>query len=97
MLTRSMTNAVDDQQLRKHWSLILSAYSYNIEYRPIEAHANADSLSRLSLKSQEAPIMSDEPAIFNVSKLESLPVTSQQLRTATRTDPVLSKVVSYVM
>ena len=41
--------------------------------------------------------MSDEPAIFNVSQLESLPVTSQELRTATRTDPVLSKVVSYVM
>ena len=40
--------------------------------------------------------MSDEPAIFNVSQLESLPVTSQHLKTATRTDPVLSKVVSYV-
>ena len=76
--------------------MILSAYNYNIEYRPTEAHANADSLSRLPLKSQGAPITSDEPAIFNVSQLESLPVTSQQLRTATRTDPVLSKVVSYV-
>ena len=49
-----------------------------------------------TLKSQEAPITSDEPAIFNVSQIESLPVTSQKLRTATRTDPVLSKVVSYV-
>ena len=40
--------------------------------------------------------MSDEPAVFNVSKLESLPVTSQQLRAATGTDPVLSEVVRYV-
>ena len=80
----------------QRWSLILSAYSYNIEYRSTEAHANADSLSRLALKSQEAPITSDEPAIFNVSQLESLPVTSQQLRAATRTDPVLSKVICYV-
>ena len=78
------------------WSLILSAYSYNIEYRSTEGHANADSLSRLPLKSQEAPIMSDEPAVFNVSQLESLPVISQQLRAASRTDPVLSKVICYV-
>ena len=40
--------------------------------------------------------MSDEPASFNVSQLETLPVTSQHVRTATRTDPVLCKVVSYV-
>ena len=71
----------------QRWSLILSAYSYNIEYRSTEAHANADSLSRLPLKSQEALITSDEPAVFNVS---------QQLRTATRTDPVLSNVIHYV-
>ena len=80
----------------QRWSLILSAYSYNIVYHPTEAHANVDTLSRLPLKSQEAPITSDEPAVFNVSQLESLPVTSQQLRTATRTDPDLSKIVSYV-
>ena len=80
----------------QRWPLILSAYSYNIEYRSTEAHANTDSLSRLPLKSQEAPITSDEPAVFNVSQLESLPVTSQQLRAATRTDPVLSKVICYV-
>ena len=77
------------------WSLILSAHSYNTEYRPIEAHTNTDSLSRLPLKSQEAPITSDEPVFFNVSQLESLPVTSQQFRAATRIDPVLSKVVHY--
>ena len=79
----------------QHWSLILSAYSYNGEYCSTEAHANADSLSRLPLKSQEAPITSDEPAVFNVSQLES-PVTSQQLKAATRTNPVLSKVIRYV-
>ena len=39
---------------------------------------------------------SDDLAIFNVSQLESLLVTSQQLRAVIRTDPVLSKVVRYV-
>ena len=52
-------------------------------------------LSRLPSKSQEVPITFDEPAIFNVSQLKSLP-TLQELRAATLTDPVLSKVVCYV-
>ena len=77
------------------WAMILATYSYKIEYRPTGAHANADSLSRLPLKG-EGTITSEEPALFNISQLESLPITTKQLRAATRTDPILSKVLHYV-
>ena len=52
-----------------------------------------DSLSRLPLETKEGDITSDEPAVFNVLQLESLPVTTKQLQAATRTDPTLSKVL----
>ena len=77
----------------QRWALILAAYNYNIEYRPTGAHANADSLSKLPLKSERSRVTLDEPAVFNVSQLESLPVTAKQLQAATRTDPTLSKVL----
>jgi len=33
----------------QRWELLLSAYNYKIIYKPTDAHANADGLSRLSL------------------------------------------------
>ena len=36
------------------------------------------------------------PAIFNFQQMEKLPVTSKQVAAATRTDPVLSKVLRHI-
>ena len=33
----------------QRWSLLLSVYNYDIEFRPTAAHGNADALSRLPL------------------------------------------------
>lgn len=77
----------------QRWAITLSAYSYDIEYKPTSQHANADSLSRLPLRSTESS--EDVVNVFNVAQVEALPLTSQQIATATKKDPVLSQVFRY--
>ena len=79
----------------QRWALLLSAYRYNIEFKPTLAHANADGLSRLPLKQKDATGNSPDPAVFNVWQLNVLPVTVRQLAAATCTDPVLARVLRY--
>ena len=77
----------------QRWAVLLSAYTYDIVFKPTSAHGNADGLSRLPL-----PVITQDTTIstvFNVVQLDSLPVTSLQIRQATRNDPVLSKVLEY--
>ena len=80
----------------QRWAVMLSAYTYTIEYKPTQSHGNADALSRLPLK-QDSP--SDENAtassLFNLSQIDQLPVDSSQIRSVTSRDVVLSKVVQY--
>ena len=81
----------------QRWSVILSAYNYDISFRSTKLHANADALSRLPLSpTTEAGTYTDRVcSVFNVGQMEALPVTSSQLAKATSTDPVLSKVVRF--
>ena len=79
----------------QRWALILSAYKYDIEFRPTAQHANADGLSRLPLACAETEGSSSEPSIFNIAQIESLPVTAARVRQASSTDPVVSKVIRY--
>ena len=78
----------------QRWALFLTAYTYKIEYRSTTAHANADCLSRLPLPST-SPSESTHSNVFVVRQIEALPVTAGQLRTATRSDPILSRVLQY--
>ena len=79
----------------QRWAVILSAYNYKIEYKSTQTHSNADGLSRLPLVVNNDKKQLAEPSIFNVRQLENLPVTATQLKTMTRRDPVLSKVLYY--
>ena len=72
------------------WAVTLSGYNYDIVYCNTPLHANADALSRLPLKSESH---SETASTFNVSVMETLPVTSAELREATRKDSVLVQVI----
>ena len=79
----------------RRWALILSAYQYSIEFRKTEAHANANGLSHLPVTDQPWEERDVQATCFYVGQIQALPVTAEQLGTATRQDPVLSKVVQY--
>ena len=80
----------------QRWAWILSAYHYEIEFRPTGEHANADGLSHLPLEGITPPSTDSDPRIFNISQMEALPVTVRKLRAATASDPILSKVYRYI-
>lgn len=77
----------------QRWAMIVSAYTYDIVFRPITEHANADALSRLPLGTQHAPSTASR---FTIGQMQALPVTVEQLEVATRQDSVLSKVHCFV-
>ena len=79
----------------QRWALLLSSYNYTIEYRSTHQHANADGLSRLPMS--DIDVESGGVAEnFMVGQIQALPMTAEQIQTATRQDPVLSKVHQYV-
>ena len=81
----------------QRWAVLLSAYQYEITFKPTLQHANADGLSRLPLPTspEDKPISSNDPTLFNITQIESLPLTAQQIEQATRNDKILSKVLQY--
>ena len=82
----------------QRWALLLSTYDYNIHFKPTQEHGNADALSRLPLPVQDFPQAAEIEAVsvFNIAQIQALPVTFQQVQLATRRDPTLSKVMTYV-
>lgn len=77
----------------QRWALLLSAYSYTIQFRPTQAHANADGLSQLPLRAQSAVGNPEDSTVFNLMQLEALPVHASEVAGATCKDPILSKVL----
>lgn len=76
--------------------MFLSAYIYSIEFRPTEAHSNADSLSRLPLPASTAVRNSVDAQVFNMGQIEALPVHSSEVAAATQKDVILSRILAYL-
>ena len=82
----------------QRWALTLSAYHYDIQFKPTAQHGNADGLSRLPLPSVRGKEeMSEAVAayIINVKQINKLPVTTARLKEEIASNPVLSKVLRY--
>lgn len=80
----------------QRWAVILSGYTYNIEYRSTDAHANADGLSRLPLPNNQPEGNSEDATLFMIGQLEALPVLASLVAAETSSDPILRRVVKYL-
>ena len=82
----------------QRWSILLVAYTYDIEYSASHNHGNADALSRLPRKTiEEADDCSIEGDQVNRVQIERTPITAGRIREAVRGDPVLSRVLHYIL
>ena len=70
----------------QRWAVLLSAYVYDIEFRPTGEHSNVDALSRLPLKVY-CSLDSDVDNKF-IGQVQALPVFIDKVAAATRTDPL---------
>ncbi|KAL2086779.1 hypothetical protein ACEWY4_017838 [Coilia grayii] len=92
--SKPMPQVLSPRMLR--WSLILSAYQYELCYRPGKQLANADALSRLPLP---APL-AETPPPFEVLLLEATPdppLQADRIAELTTKDPVLSRVLRWTL
>lgn len=68
----------------QHYATFLQGFNYEIQYRRSEDHANADCLSRLSVRSDtEAVVVVDA---FLVEAIDTLPVTVNRIAQETEKD-----------
>ena len=76
----------------QRWALTLSAYNYDIKYKPGKDISNADMLSRLPLPEFPATVPLPGETIFLMDTLESTPVNATRIKNWTNNDAVLAKV-----
>ena len=80
----------------QRWATKLSAYSYDILYRASNEHSNADGLSRLPQPNKSSGHTVDFSDVYQMEQLEPLPVTAEDIRQNTLSDPFLQNIYSYI-
>ena len=81
----------------QRWALTLSMYNYSISFKPSTSHCNADALSRLPLYTvpREPPIPTE--TVLLLQQMSESPISVSQIHTWTRRDPILSRVLQFVL
>jgi len=81
-----------------HWSLYLSQFQYDIQYRKSQDHGNADALSRIPFKSSRATDqLTSSVKLIASEKINTLPVNAKAIRKCTANDVLLSRVLRFTM
>ena len=81
----------------QRWALVLSAYNYDIVFKPGSQNANADVLSRLPLADGPSQVPLPEETVLLLEALQFSPITAAQIKAWTDHDPILSQVRDLVM
>ena len=81
----------------QRYTIFLQGHDYEIEYKSSKAIANADGLSRLPCPTTEEIEESDPVEIYNLSQIDSLPVSANDIKRETRRDTITSKVLDLVL
>ena len=76
---------------------MLSAYQYDIQFRPTGEHCNADSFSHLPVVVPEPVLHVAPSSVFNLMQVAHVPVNAGALHKATRMDSLISRVVKYTL
>ena len=77
--------------------MTLSSYDYEIQYRQGSQQANADGCSILPLPVSALEIPIPGETILVLEHLDTTPVAAKQVRLWIQHDPLLSKVLQYVL
>ena len=82
-----------------YWKMVYTdnVYDYEIQYRPGSEQANADACIRLPVPKVPTSVPQPFETVLVMELLASTPVSAKQINLWTQHDPVLSKVMQYVL
>ena len=84
----------------QRWAILLSAYTYDIEYKPTQEHGNADMLSRLPVGPDTTFDTTNLSTVVNMIQDEQLkhsPVVAADVQKATKDDRILTQATNYTL
>ena len=81
----------------QRWALMLSAYTYHMEFKRGKELCTADALSRLPMTSKPERIPVPTEVANLIRALDESIVTAKQIAVETRRDPVLSRVLHWIL